>query len=315
MFAKKFMLKLERLKRRKPSRMVKARVTKGFTIPPVHANEQHRFYLSAASIIRNESRHVREWIEFHRLMGFEHFTIYENGSTDGTLEVLAPYVAEGVVDIVPWRHFVNGYHTQALAYAHALSNVGPQTRWLAFFDIDEYMYAPEAESIASVLKEYEDLPALVIYWLMFGTSGHVNPVQGLMIKEFTKRAPIPEGAVNDPTLANYKSVVQPHRIVANSGAHHFFTDDGCNGYDELRRPVHEKQSLRVTVQNLRINHYYTRSLSEWEARFGKKNAANTVNREEFLRAAFEKVEFAPVEDRKIQRFLPELKKVLSSRKF
>lgn len=297
---------------RGPSRLVDRKVQQEFRTAPVRLLEPRRHYLAAASVVRNEARHIREWIEFHRIVGFEHFTIYDNASTDSTRDLLAPYVRNGLIDIVPWPHFLRDYDTQAMAWAHAIGHAGPNAQWLAFFDIDEYLYAPGAETVAEVLREYEDLPALVVYWLMFGTSGHVAPVSGLVIEEFTQRAPVPTAPLKDPTLANYKSVVQPHRIVGVRGSHNFITDvDECNGYDEARRQIWRKNPRRVTVDRLRINHYYTKSLQEWQGRFGRQQVSNTVKRDDFLAAAFDKIESAPVEDHEIQRYVPRLRKALA----
>lgn len=294
------------------SSMVDRKVQQKFRIVPVRPMEPRRHYLAAASVVRNEARHIREWIEFHRIVGFEHFTIYDNSSTDGTRKILAPYVREGLVEIVPWPHFLRDHDTQAMAWSHALGHAGPQTQWLAFFDIDEYMYPRGADRLCDILAMYEDLPAVVVYWLMFGTSGHVEPVRGLMIEEFTQRAPVPESALKDPTLANYKSVVQPHHIIGVRGSHNFVTDiNECNGFDEARRQIRRKNPRRVTVERLRINHYYTRSLTEWQARFGRLQVSNTVKREAFLKSAFEKIESAPVEDLEIQRYLPRLREALA----
>lgn len=299
------------LRKLRPSRRVDRPLQQAFRLAGAAAEEPPAHYLSATAIVRNEARHIREWIEFHRLVGVERFTIYENGSTDDTRQLLAPYEGSGIVEVVPWPHFLRDYDTQALAYAHALAHAGPRTRWMAFLDIDEYLFPTEGGTLPEVLRDYEDLPALVVYWLMFGTSGHAAPVEGPLVEHYTMRAPVPTGAIKDPLLANYKSVVQPHRIVGNRGAHNFVTDvEGCNGYDEARRQIRRKAPRRVTVEHLRINHYYTKSHAEWQTRFGRTEGPGTVARDAFLRAAFETVERAPVEDRTVQRYLPALKAAL-----
>ena len=47
-------------------------------------------YLAACTIYRDDADYLPEWIEFHRLVGVERFFLYDNGSTDDHLEVLAP---------------------------------------------------------------------------------------------------------------------------------------------------------------------------------------------------------------------------------
>ena len=48
--------------------------------------------LGVCTRLRNEGRYLREWIEFHRLVGVSAFYIFDDGSTDDTAAVLAPCV-------------------------------------------------------------------------------------------------------------------------------------------------------------------------------------------------------------------------------
>jgi len=54
-------------------------------------------YLSICGIYRDEAFYLREWIEFHRLVGVERFYLYDNFSEDNHREVLAPYIESGIV--------------------------------------------------------------------------------------------------------------------------------------------------------------------------------------------------------------------------
>ncbi len=47
---------------------------------PIPDNFKHEFAIAA--IVKNEGRYLREWIEFHRLVGCTKFYIYDNNSTD-----------------------------------------------------------------------------------------------------------------------------------------------------------------------------------------------------------------------------------------
>ena len=51
-------------------------------------------YLVACAIFRDEAPYLAEWIAFHRLVGVEHFFLYDNGSTDDPRAVLDPLIAE-----------------------------------------------------------------------------------------------------------------------------------------------------------------------------------------------------------------------------
>ena len=69
----------------------------------VAAVARERYSLTAATIIQNEASWIAEWLEFHLLpdIGVEHFFLYDDGSTDNTSLVLAPYVAAHLVTLVP----------------------------------------------------------------------------------------------------------------------------------------------------------------------------------------------------------------------
>lgn len=41
-----------------------------------------RFALAVCAIFKDEAAYLREWLDFHLLMGVEHFYLYDNGSSD-----------------------------------------------------------------------------------------------------------------------------------------------------------------------------------------------------------------------------------------
>jgi len=60
-------------------------------------------YASLCCIIRNEARYLEEWIEYSRMIGVEHFYLYDHGSEDNTSAVLAGYMAAGIVTLHQWE--------------------------------------------------------------------------------------------------------------------------------------------------------------------------------------------------------------------
>src|SRR3954471_21483324 len=59
-------------------------------------------YLAVCSMYRDHAEYLREWIEFHRLVGAERFFLYDNESRDDHEEVLTPYVESGIVEVHAW---------------------------------------------------------------------------------------------------------------------------------------------------------------------------------------------------------------------
>jgi len=282
---------------------------------PLRTSAEPTRYLAITAIVKNEGRYLHEWIEFHRLVGVEQIYLYDNGSDDSSAEVLAPFIAEGFVTLIPWVTFDEQISPQRQAYAHALCNFGPKFRWMAFIDLDEFLFPVSAPDLPSVLSTYEDCSSICVPWFMFGTSGHEMPPSGLVIENYTQRAHFPPPPERRKLL-KWKSIVDPSQVVAVSNIHMFDLTGGVTGgIDERRMPVSDKAEIAPPPGAIiRINHYYTRSHQEFvtklnTARFtmsGSSHRAHTHPRNrQRLR---DMIEEETVRDEVILRFLPELRR-------
>ena len=210
-------------------------------------------YLAICAIYQNEASYLREWIEFHALVGIERFFLYDHESTDGSEELLAPYVAEGLV--------VNRYWPvdpgQMEAYDDCVAEHGSDWRWIAFIDLDEFLFSPKGAPVPEVLRRFEHVPGVGVPWAVFGTSGHKARPHGLVIENYTMRANRPRR----PT--QFKSIVDPRRVVRARGPHVFIYQD---------RASFETVPRFVTFDELRVNHYWTKSEEELVAKLSKVRA-------------------------------------------
>ena len=77
-----------------------------------------KYGLVLCAIFKNEAPHLKEWIEYHLLVGVEHFYLYNNNSTDHFREVLQPYVDNGTVTLTEWPETPG----QITAYKHWYEN-------------------------------------------------------------------------------------------------------------------------------------------------------------------------------------------------
>ncbi len=287
-------------------------------------DRKNEFYFTICSVMKNEGPYLEEWIEFHRLVGCEHFILYDNDSTDNTAEVLQRYIASNIVTLIPWPGFCPIFSLQMLAYSHALSLMAGRTFWLCFIDIDEFLFPTETDDLRTALVEFENEPAVAVYWSMFGTSGHKSKPQGLVIKNYTWRMPYPterSTAPNHERLrknisfdAKTKSIVQPTRVTATIGAHTFKTDrfpvlavDGS--WHEIRH--HEERNF--TVSKFQLNHYISKSEEERNTRVERGDVEGFVKREK-KKQIFHAIETDPVRDIEILKYLPSLKTNLTNRR-
>jgi hypothetical protein len=51
---------------------------------------------------RDAAPYLAEWVEFHLLLGVEHFYLYNNNSVDDYKGALEPYIRAGVVSLAEW---------------------------------------------------------------------------------------------------------------------------------------------------------------------------------------------------------------------
>jgi len=270
-------------------------------------------YLSAVAIVKDEGPYLQEWLEFHRLVGVQHVYLYDNGSSDGTDRVLSGFIRSGYVTRIPWSSFVHDGSPQKLAYAHALSNFGPAWRWMTLIDADEFLFPSEADNLPSILTQFEHLSALAVYWRTFGFSGHAKHPPGLVIENFIMRAPFPPEPGVKRYLLKFKSLVDPSKVRAVVSPHMVKLDNGLVGAwteNGILVPCDDDHKEAVSNGHLRINHYYTKSREELEQKLSRGSGAGIPLRKKrsiaFKRTAL--IEMDLIEDKSIQRFLPELRR-------
>jgi len=254
-------------------------------------------YLSIVAIYRDEAVYLREWIEFHRIVGVERFFLYDNFSLDNHREVLAPYIEEGTVVLHDWPVFPG----QIPAFDDAIRRHRHQSRWIAFIDLDEFLFSPTLKPLPEILTDYEEHPGVLANWAVFGSSGHRSQPPGLVTENYVWRMKTEEGPQQS------KSIVDPTRVKHCGGAHFFFYEEGT-AVDELQRPVPYGRTPEAASDRLRINHYYTKSIEE-----GKKKLLRRAATTGDLRtAAHNRLELVDetmndVLDEAITAYLPELR--------
>jgi hypothetical protein len=225
--------------------------------------ERGRAYLAACTIYRDHADYLGEWIEFHRLMGVERFVLYDNGSTDHHLDVLGPYLREGIAVRHEWPLPFLGHSGRPkamfLAFEHCVGAHRDDARWIAFLDIDEFLFSPAGARLPEVARDYEAFPGLVVSRAEFGPSGHLTQPAGLVIESYVEREPL-----RPDEQAPYKSIVDPGEVTRCLSAHSFMYRAGLPVDEELRPvdPLKRMTRKPVAWSRLRTHHYYSRSEEE-----------------------------------------------------
>jgi hypothetical protein len=225
-------------------------------------------YLSICASYRWEGPYLREWVAFHRVAGVEKFFLYDNLSDDEHLEALAPYLDDGTVELCHWPTYPKG---QMAAYRHCVTEHAGDSRWIAFIDVDEFLFSPAGRPLSDVLSRYERWPGVGVNRVTFGTSGHERRPPGLVIESYTRRIEIPG------VKESVKSVVDPARANSPLNPHVFSYSEGA-AVDERDQPLDGTFSPTGSCSDLRINHYYTKSEEELQLKFSRPHAGGNMRR-------------------------------------
>jgi hypothetical protein len=239
--------------------------------------------LAVCAIFKNEGSYLAEWVNFHRMMGVEHFYLYDNHSTDDYASVIAE-IDNGDITVVEWVRQPG----QISAYNHCLYRHGEDCTWLAFIDLDEFLFCPDGQALPEFLADYLEFGGVGVNWVVFGSNGHLTKPAGNVTENYRLRGPLdvtipyPHLAVRDavsgritgymPLFAHIKSIVQPEAAEFCPNPHFVVYRKGFHCVGENRERIEGPFSRTVSVEKIRLNHYWSKSAQECVEKIAKGRA-------------------------------------------
>jgi hypothetical protein len=271
-----------------------------------------KHYLSIVACLKNEAPNIVEWLEFHKLVGAEHFYLYDNESTDNTKEVLQPYVDAGEVSLF----YTDMDNCQFACYFNACHAFMDQSKWMAFIDLDEFLFSPKGDLVEQ-LKKYENVPGIAVNQVFFGSNGHLTRPEGLVIENYTKKEKVPNKHI--------KTIAQPMHTLGPAINPHSFLHMQGRSVTENFKPMElfikgaftEEHSSEV----FRIHHYFCKSREEAEVKLNR-GRADVPKRDPMYRYGTGLDDFSfddycaganDVEDMAMLKYVPELKRIIDER--
>lgn len=230
-------------------------------------SHNRKYKMTLVLIIKNEARYVVEWIEYHRLIGVEHFYIYDDNSDDNLKILLAPYIKRGIVTYTLWEHEKG----QNKAYYDATMRYGNETVYMGFIDTDEFIVIKNDniyELLESIRKEYEDNPykskkeyfgGIGITFRYYGSSNFAVPPDGLVTENYLYRCN------DDFKLQTWiKSIVNPRTLIG-CAAHSMKYIDDFVCISEKGSVIPDNVFCDSPYNKIWINHYWCKSDKDlWE---------------------------------------------------
>jgi hypothetical protein len=276
----------------------------GYPNPQPERSPSHVRFMTIATMLKNQRRWLREWIEFNLMMGFEHIIIYDNGSEDEPYEILRPYVDQGLLTYIPWpppsnppmptsfatrteRYQYQWLHDaletcrsntwvmhkqgpcQLAAFVDAILRTnGGISRWLAIWDVDEFIFPKQQanmRTLAGILRRhFADTDHIRFLGSVFGTSGHIvtperkpgSRLPALLTEEYTMRSELDRKNSQTSSLSNLQFMESTLSKMSRLKAWKFVERD-CSKHSALEAATPSLASLWSIPTWLRSHGFMT----------------------------------------------------------
>jgi len=255
--------------------------------------------LAIGCVFQNEAPYLKEWIEFHKMVGVRHFVLVDDASSDDYVSILQPYLDSGEVELVqrPCPDGLRGSgwpQYQCAVHAALVDHLRGVARWLGLVDIDEFIVPMSHANVPDFLNEYEDYGGVYIRWEPFGTSHLAKLSPGeLMTRQLELKWRFRKG---HQMLG--KSIVKPHRVL-HANIHQCELLGGFPYFDS-------NPGMQNEMPLIKIHHYWSRDEAFLFTRKLPRTARIKgweIDRE---RIEYFRLLFNDVPDRTMARFAPEL---------
>jgi Glycosyl transferase family 2 len=230
---------------------------------------------------KEEAHYLLEWIAYHRALGIDSILIGDNGGTDHTSELLQALDAAGMIQRLDGRgDFQLRFDIDAIQRMRSLADV------CAIIDVDEFIRPLGGRSdIPTAVAEIfarKEVSAVGLSWVTYGSSGRVEPGEGLVIERFTRRA-----ADNNIRHCVVKTMLRPEQFVGMVNPHvvtvasgEYVNDSG----DPIRWTSVPAKAEFASWNSLRVDHFVVKSRREFEnkAKRGRYNPTAQPRDEAFF---------------------------------
>lgn len=264
---------------------------------------KYQYETAICAMFKNEAKWLKEWVVFHHdVVGFEHFYLYNNDSSDNFREVLQPFIASGIVEIIDWTsndpaHKYDDrsgqcpypwFPEQLGAFNDCIKNRAlGQAKWVAMIDLDEFITPVQgAATLRPFLQMHEKRKtgAINFSWRCFGTSNVADLQPGELLTEKMIHRAVDHHLMNGWV----KSMYRPEAVLE------------CHIHEarKLNAGYHKRHAKST---EFRIQHYWTRTEKQCLKRRQLNNSENRAYLDEFN----------AVEDRTMDQYIVPLKTAMN----
>lgn len=236
------------------------------------------FSICMCSIAKEENLYIKEFINHYRLLGYNHFYIYDNNDKNGERlqDVLSEEIRNKLVSIIDFRNYRGKRGgPQMDAYYSCYQNYNNNCSWISFFDIDEFLILDSKNITLKQLLEnprYKNCEGISINWKIY----HDNNLLEYKNLSVMQRFP----GIKENYGANTTKLIARGKLSTNLtksySAHTLWYDI------KLCNTIGKKITYRfwITPYSYKfayLNHYYTKTISEYCKKIKKGNVYYNIS--------------------------------------
>ncbi len=221
-------------------------------------------------LVRDEIDIIDQNIAFHLAAGVDHVIVTDNGSEDGTRDVLAEYERAGIATVLdePRRDFAQGEWVTRMALL-ARDRFGAD--WILNNDADEFWAAPSAD-LKSHLAQDDDVLACVRHHMVSPyDASDETPWPERALYRATRPPPLvrPKDFLTEPLgRPFFYFLARPKVLVRASGLTSISQGNHGASFEHAARPA---------TSDIVIHHYPFRSVAQFERKVRQGGAAYLAN--------------------------------------
>ena len=229
------------------------------------------------TIGKNENLHIREYVEYYFNLGVGKIFIYDNNDIEGEKfeSKIADYIKNKFVEIIDIRGLSA---MQIPIFNYCYRKYRNKYNWIAFLDIDEYLYIENNKSINDFLNEdrFNKCQSIFINWVMYNDNDLIRYDNRKLKDRFTNKvSQSSEG--KSFVRGNIDDLLIPTTHIVGINIKNF-----CNANGELIYPKNFMNNRFPNNPKAYIKHYYTKTAEEFCNKITKGNAHFHKNHPEYI---------------------------------
>jgi len=216
---------------------------------------------------RQENKYIREFVEYHKKLGFTNICLYDNNRDDEEYfeDVIGDYIDRGYVILKNWR---GEKLCQSKSYDDCYATYQGDYDWFAFFDCDEFLTFKHHSTVDEYLSQskFNNYDVISVNWMCYGDCGIVaSPESNSVIDVYTEPIPYPTAVLfNVPINTWIKVMVKSGTDMKFEGCTSHFPKGSFRNCNAQGRPIlNPTRFLSYNYDEAWLRHYATKSTEDY----------------------------------------------------